>query len=118
VLDRVALEALEVRDDMAACMIAPVGEVTAESPRIEELELIGDEVDDELLKAFLVGCGVAPLEAERVRAQSGARLRMDGGALVSVRLGAERPEVQVAARRPETLEDASRRSRRLSSVRA
>jgi hypothetical protein len=112
IIERVALEAVEIRDDMAACLIAPVHEVTAAAPRIEELELIGDEVDEALFNAFLAGCGLAPLEAERVRAQSAARLRIDGGALVSVRLEEQGPRVEVSPRRPERLEPASR----LSSV--
>ena len=113
VLERVALEAVETRDDMAACLIAPVEEVTAAAPRLEELELMGDEVDDELLKAFLGGCGIPPLEIERARAQCAGRLRAEGAALVTVGFEGS-PHVQVSGARDERLDTASRT--RLSSV--
>jgi hypothetical protein len=110
VLERVAAEAAEIRDDMAACLIEPVEEAKTTAPRTEELELVGDEVDEEFLRSFLMGCGVGPSKAERMCALLLARVRTDGGVVVSVRLDGERPRVEVVPRHGESLDSASRLS--------
>ena len=116
ILDRVAAEAGATPDDMAACVVAPVHDVRSAATRTEQLELTGDEREAEILTSFLDGCGVAPLEAERARAQAGNRVRLDGGALVTVDLAGESPKVEVLPRNVESLEVASRRRSGLTSV--
>ena len=97
ILERLTSVAVELPDDMVACLIEPVGGAATATPtRTEQLELIGDEAEEDLLEAFLEGCGVAPRERERMRGLLAGRLRTHGRVLVNVTLDEERPRVEVA----------------------
>ena len=94
---------------MAACLIVPVHDVSTEAVRIEQLELLGEDTDAGLLTTFLEGCGVAALEARRVRTRVVAKVRFHGGALVAVHIDDGAPRVEVLPRDVESIEAASRR---------
>ena len=56
-----------LRDDMAACVIAPAREPRRWAPRAELLEVGPGEVDEGLADRFLAECGVAAAGRGRVR---------------------------------------------------
>jgi hypothetical protein len=106
-LDAVAAEATGLRDDMAACMIAPRRHVHAAATRTELLELSGAELDEGLSTRFLEECGVAE-EAGRVAEAEAATVVQDhGAALLLVRFGVGGTRVQVLPRNVESIQAAA-----------
>ena len=57
-LDRVAAEATAVSDDMATIVLVPTAGVTTGRPRVEQLEVEAQEVDEGLADRFLAACGL------------------------------------------------------------
>ncbi len=107
VLDRVAKESVTLRDDMAACLIAPARHAKAGAARVEVLEVGTDEIDEGLVSAFLEECEVEPstdIEAE-VRALTESR----GNALITVRSGAGGAHASVEPVSPDSIEAAAAR---------
>jgi hypothetical protein len=109
VLDAVSAEAVSVRDDMAACLIAPVRHVSAGAFRTELLELGPSELHEGLAVRFLEECHV-PVDAIE-RARDDARYVVDehGGALMIVNFGVRGSRVEVLPRNVESLQVAALR---------
>jgi serine phosphatase RsbU (regulator of sigma subunit) len=109
-LDRIRRDGHHLPDDMAACIIRPLGPpVPAGEPaeRLEELELgEGGEAD---LRRFLAACSVHPVEIGALVRSSAARAADYGGALVRVKIAGEHTDVSLVLPVVELLEAASRR---------
>jgi Stage II sporulation protein E (SpoIIE) len=101
-LDRVAADADRVDDDMAACMFRVVdGPATADSARLEELEVRRGEPLDIVLRRFLVACGVATKPIANAILRADRAMRRHAGAVVAVSIGADGKHVEV---RPANVE--------------
>jgi hypothetical protein len=99
VLDSVADAADGVTDDMAACMFrVSDGPATAETPRVEEIEVRRGEDLDQTLRRFLVACEVPAEEIAATVRSAGRTVRQFRGAVVRVSLprGGARVEVRPA----------------------
>ncbi len=88
-------------------MIAPVREPDAVAPRAELLEVGPGEVEDGLVGGFLAECGVAAAGPAESEARSITASK--GAALITVRLGAGDPRVEVAPLSVESIESAAAR---------
>jgi hypothetical protein len=94
-LDRLAREADQTPDDMAACVIQAVEGSAKPLVRVEELELEATDVELGAVEGFLEACGVpgselsAPVSAAREAAGE------SGGAILRARFEDGRPEVAV-----------------------
>jgi len=86
-LERVLAETHHPADDMTILLLRPVAAAVVRPPRIEVLELDGDDVDCGFAERFLEACDVP--EAERVAAieQARAAIGADGAALLEVTVG-------------------------------
>jgi hypothetical protein len=104
-LERVAVEADLVSDDMAACMFRVAGgPVRARSARVEQIEVRDDEPLEAVLRRFLPACGVTDeASIERTVAAAQRAARQFGGAVASVTLSDERPQIDVKPANVETL---------------
>lgn len=97
-LDRVAAEATAVGDDMATMVLVPTAGVTSGRPRIEQLEVEAQEVEEGLADRFLGACGVAPAETEAVIAECRRLLQRHGAAVLVVTYGVAGPVARAEAR--------------------
>ncbi|HEX2161133.1 MAG TPA: PP2C family protein-serine/threonine phosphatase [Thermoleophilaceae bacterium] len=105
-LERVAVEADAVPDDMATCLLTPTASVTSGGFRSEQLELSADELSGPLPERFLDECGVpaaarADVLDEALRLSGGS-----GGAVLSVVFGSRRT-VEVLPCNVESIEVAA-----------
>jgi hypothetical protein len=101
-LDRVAIHADRVDDDMAACMFRVVdGPAETDRSRVEELEVRRGEPLDILLRRFLVACGVAPKPIANAILRADRAMRRHPGVVVAVSIGATGRHVEV---RPANVE--------------
>ncbi len=90
-LDRVAAEATAVSDDMATMVLVPTAGATSGRPRVEQLEVEAQEVDDGLADRFLAACGLRPLESRAVIADCRRVLQRHGSAVLVVTYGVRGP---------------------------
>jgi hypothetical protein len=86
-VERVAAEAWAIKDDMAACVIAPTAGTTVGSFRAEELELTTAELRSGLALSFMAACGVDQERAAEAEQQATATAERFGGAVVQVTVG-------------------------------
>ena len=107
-IDRVALEARALSDDIAAVVVSPTAGVTAGLFRTEQLELSARELEGPTAARFLAACGLP--EDEAADAERDARMLADrfGGVVLHVVFG-NRLRVEVLPRNVESIEAASRR---------
>ena len=94
VVDRVAAEASAIKDDMAACVIAPTGAATVGGFRVEELELDAADLQRGLGRTFLAAGGVEAEGADRANREAMLTADRFGGAVVRVTFG-NRVQVRV-----------------------
>ncbi len=106
VLDAVAVEATTVRDDMAACLIAPDREVSARAFRTELLELGPSELHEGLAVRFLEECSVPDDAIQAARDEARKVVDQHGGAIMVVNFGVRGSRVQVLPRNVESLQAA------------
>jgi serine phosphatase RsbU (regulator of sigma subunit) len=104
-IDRVAEEADETPDDMAACVIGPLAGSAEGGARVEELEVEPAALEDGSAERFLEACGVAPGE---VAASLRATVSSFGGAVLRVRIEDAGRDVEVLPRNVESLASAAR----------
>jgi hypothetical protein len=102
-LDAVAGEATAVTDDMATIILVPTAGVTSGQPRIEQLEVDAQEVEDGLADRFLAACGVSEAETRAAVADCRRLLPRHGGAVLCVTYGVAGPSAQALARVPYEL---------------
>ena len=79
VLDAVKAEAVSVRDDMAACLIAPVRHVSSSAFRTELLGLGASELHEGLAVRFLEECNVPAGAIEVARDEARGVVDEHGG---------------------------------------
>jgi hypothetical protein len=104
VLDRVAAEADQVGDDMAACMFrVSDGPPVAVQPRVEELEVGADEPVEAIVERFLGACGASDEEIRGHVEDARATAAAARGAIVTVTFAHGRPRASVAPANVETL---------------
>ncbi|MBD0283201.1 MAG: SpoIIE family protein phosphatase [Thermoleophilaceae bacterium] len=108
-IERVALEARLVSDDIAAVVVSPTDGTTAVSARTEQLELSTRELEGPIARRFLIACGVPEGDALSAIAEARSVAADAGGAVLNVVFG-DRPEVGVLPRDVEGIEAASRRA--------
>ena len=106
VLDAVAGEAVSVRDDMAACLIAPDRNVSAGAFRTELLEIGPSELHEGLAVRFLEECHVPEDLIEKARDEARPVVEQHGGALMVVNFGVRGSRVEVLPRNVESLQAA------------
>jgi hypothetical protein len=99
-LERVIAEAVETPDDMAVCVLRPVAEAEASSPRIEVLELEAEDVDRGLAERFLAACELPAAEAAAAIEQVHAIAASTGGALVEIMFDDEGVHARVSTAQP------------------
>ena len=109
VLDAVVAEAVSVRDDMAACLIAPDRNVSAGAFRTELLELGPSELHEGLAVRFLEECHVPAAGIDKAREEARQVVAEHGGALMIVNFGVRGSRVEVLRRNVETLHAAALR---------
>jgi hypothetical protein len=103
-LDRIAREADDVSDDMAACMFrVSDGPNEAYLPRVEEIEVSRDEPLDATLGRFLEACGLTDDAIEDTVARARRTARQFRGAVVRVSLPSGGPRVEVRPANVEAL---------------
>lgn len=85
-LDRVAEQTTARPDDMAACVIELDGDASAPEIICERLELDAAQARSERAEQFLLACGVAPREAERMLGAAREQAQRDGSALLEIRM--------------------------------
>ena len=107
VLDAVKAEAVSVRDDMAACLIAPAREVSAGAFRTELLELGPSELHEGLAVRFLEECHVPASAIDVARDEARSVVEEHGGALMVVKFGVRGSRVEVLPRNVESLQAAA-----------
>ena len=86
-----------VRDDLAACTIAPTGGPRPDIPRIEELEVGSRDLTTPRLQQFLAACGVVAVEREAIATAARQALTASGTAVVRVSVDGGRAEAAVEA---------------------
>ena len=86
-LERVSAEACAIKDDMAACAIAPTAGTTVGSFRVEELELTTAEVRSGLARRFLGACGADEGRAAMIDPEAAAIAKRFGGVVLRATLG-------------------------------
>jgi hypothetical protein len=99
VIEGVSAASRRIADDAAACVISANEGTAIVRSRVERLELSRAELRGPLMRRFLDACGVsahAVRAAERTAREIG---RESGGAVLEVRMGDTRSEVDVL--RPE-----------------
>ncbi len=115
-MEAIRAEVNHTPDDMAACLLRPLGPVAIGAAsaasdavtRVEELELrAGGDRD---LRRFLAACGIPAVEIGDLIRSADARAEDYGGALVRVTItDGSRPRVSLVLPVIETLESAARR---------
>jgi stage II sporulation SpoE-like protein len=109
-LDRIAGEADDVSDDMAACMFrVSDGPNEAYLPRVEEIEVGRDEPLDATLGRFLTACGLDPEASAATVERARRTVRQFRGAVVRVSLPSGGPRVEVRPANVESLVSADAR---------
>ncbi len=96
-VDWVAAQGDRVRDDLAACTIAPTGGPRPDIPRIEELEVGSRDLTTPRLQQFLAACGVVAVEREAIATAARQALTASGTAVVRVSVDGGRAEAAVEA---------------------
>ena len=99
VIQGVSATSRRIADDAAACVISAKEGTAIVRSRVERLELSRAELRGPLMRRFLDACGVSPhavRAAERTAREIG---RESGGAILEVRMGETRSDVDVL--RPE-----------------
>ncbi len=102
-LDRVAAEATAVGDDMATMVLVPTAGVTTGRPRVEQLEIEAQEVDEGMADRFLAACGVAAAESRAVIADCRRLLQRHGSAVLVVTYGVAGPGARAEPPAPNEL---------------
>ena len=102
-LDAVVAEAVSVRDDMAACLIAPDRNVSAGAFRTELLEIGPSELHEGLAVRFLEECHVPAAAIDEAREDARHVVDSHGGALMVVNFGVRGSRVEVLPRNVESL---------------
>jgi hypothetical protein len=106
-LERVAAEADGVQDDMAACLFRVEGSADVDSLRVEELELMREDVGTAVAARFLAACGIEPGEADLIEAAAERTVERYGRALVRITLGREGIRAEVLPANVESLAGAA-----------
>jgi hypothetical protein len=106
ILDRVAAEADQVSDDMAACIFrVSDGPAVPHSPRVEEIEVQEEDPLEPTLGRFLAACGIGEETIDETVAAARRTVRQFGGAVLSAtfqqRLAGDPPRVDI---KPANLE--------------
>jgi serine phosphatase RsbU (regulator of sigma subunit) len=86
-LERVLAEAHDASDDMTVCVMRPVAAAAGRPPRIEVLELEGDDVDSGFAERFLEASGVPAAERSVAVDEAGAAIAAAGAAVLEVTVG-------------------------------
>jgi serine phosphatase RsbU (regulator of sigma subunit) len=92
-LDRVAREADQRPDDMAACLLRVEGDRSAPSVQAEEVELDRQELTRARAERLLLARGFEPHEVEQVMISARRAVTRDGAVVLELHLGDQRPEV-------------------------
>jgi len=117
-IEAIRAEVQHTPDDMAACLLRPLGPVAVDADdaaaasrsgtRIEELELRAG--GNRELRRFLAACGIPPVEIGDLIRSADTRAEDYGGAIVRVKIAdGSHPRVSLVLPVVETLESAARR---------
>jgi serine phosphatase RsbU (regulator of sigma subunit) len=99
VIESVAATARRIGDDAAAVVVAAADGSAIVRARVERLDLSRAELRGPLLRRFLDACGVSPHAVRAAERTAREIAREAGGAVVEVRMGDTRSDVDV--RRPD-----------------
>jgi serine phosphatase RsbU (regulator of sigma subunit) len=102
-LERVIEHADDAPDDMTACLVRAVAGPQAGGPRVEELDVVPDDLDTAAPGRFLEACGLPPEAAAAALAEVRDVAERAGGALLTVTIDGERATAQVTAPAREAL---------------
>ena len=97
VIERVAASAPRVTDDLAVCVITAESGTAIVRSQVERLEVSRMELRGPMLRQFLDACGVSVQRIRAAEREAGEVARQMGGALVEVRIGDDRSQVDVLA---------------------
>jgi Stage II sporulation protein E (SpoIIE) len=97
VIDRVAASAPRITDDLAVCVITAESGTAIVRSQVERLEVSRMELRGPMLRQFLDACGVSVQRIRAAERQAGEVARQMGGAVVEVRIGDDRSQVDVLA---------------------
>jgi serine phosphatase RsbU (regulator of sigma subunit) len=97
VIDRVAASAPRITDDLAVCVITAESGTAIVRSQVERLEVSRMELRGPMLRQFLDACGVSVQRIRAAERQAGDVARQMGGAVVEVRIGDDRSQVDVLA---------------------
>jgi Stage II sporulation protein E (SpoIIE) len=97
VIDRVAASAPRVTDDLAVCVITAESGTAIVRSQVERLEVSGLELRGPMLRQFLDACGVSVHRVRAAEDEAREIARRMGGALVEVRIGDDRSQVDVVS---------------------
>ena len=100
-----AARADHVSDDMAACMfrVSDGPSAVDSPPRVEELELLGDDPVASVLEPFLSACGLDAADIAGRIADAELTVSATGGAVVTVRFPADGPGVAIEPANVESI---------------
>ena len=96
-LERVVAEADEASDDMAVCLLRPVGDLAMVTPRVEMLEIDADDLDSGFARRFLDACGVPAGHVALSIDEARAAVEAQGRALLEVVVDEGRGSASVSA---------------------
>jgi Stage II sporulation protein E (SpoIIE) len=99
VIQAVATTSRRIADDAAACVISANEGSAIVRARVERLDLSRAEVRGPLMRRFLDACGVSPHAVRAAERTAREIARESGGAILEVRVGEGRSDVEV--RRPD-----------------
>jgi Stage II sporulation protein E (SpoIIE) len=85
-LERLLAETSDASDDMTVCLFRPLHRTAARSPRVELLELDGEDVDSGFAARFLDACGMPETEATALVEQARELVAASGLAVLEVTL--------------------------------
>jgi hypothetical protein len=97
-IELVAARSGTATDDMAACLLTPVGQTPPAAVRREEIVVSPEDVNTPLAARFLEACGVDEISATAALAQAHQLSGSHGGAVLGVSFGRRRV-VEVQPRR-------------------
>jgi hypothetical protein len=97
VIDRVAASAPRVTDDLAVCVITAESGTAIVRSQVERLEVSGLELRGPMLRQFLDACGVSVHRIRAAEDEAREIARRMGGALVEVRIGDDRSQVDIVS---------------------
>ena len=95
VIDGVTTTSRRIADDTAAVVISAEGGSAIVRSRVERLELSRAELRGPLMRRFLDACGVSPHAVKAAERTAREMAREAGGAIVEVRVGDSRSDVEV-----------------------